>query len=717
VQCLDADNVQALLSGGLAGPARVEAEQHLDTCDECREVVASLIKQTTAEVAPPGAAGKSPAIGVLSTIADRATVPTEAPRGLHAIVELAPGAAVGRYRIKETLGAGGMGVVYRATDPELGRDVAIKLLRGDRAGDEEERRLIREGQALARVSHPNVIAVHDVGTHDGRVFVAMELVDGASLRDWLAQRRSIADVLAVLAAAGRGLAAAHAAGLVHRDFKPDNVLVGRDGRVRVTDFGLARRERAPGPVTSGQIPLRDNQGVDLVLTREGALVGSPAYMAPEQLAGDHVDARSDQFGFCVTLYEALYGTRPFDGKNLFELEENVMKGKTVPPPAGRAVPASLRAIAMRGISVRPGDRFASMDHVIAALGRSRARGLRVIAAIAAALALAAGVGLFGDWLARERQRTFAHAGAIAAAGQLDQSVRLKYEAFKTLADATRGITNVQYIMGNRDQADFGLGSVEDDRAHLQELHDGMVSGEWFELLAKTTGGVFAVSDYKGRLLYTSAAPESWGTDVQVVPAIAQAMQPDVIYAGAIARGNDPALLASGIIGRTAHADWVLLFIRQFNAGRAVQGLFLQVIDAPQLLRDVEVSDETLTAIVAPTGEATDTMPRELVDAALRAAGAQRLGEATYGGATWFVHTSAIGDLGAKDARPVARIAMASPIHADGLFPSARISFAFALAGLLAIAGATFVLSRRSARLLGAVAASADSSVVPAAKHA
>src|SRR5688572_1603407 len=286
VACLDPDTVQALLAGALVGPDRAEAEGHLDGCEECRLVVAALVKQRVS-VTATAARGQ---VGLLSTAArpaagaaDAAVAPTldTAPSPRARGITLAPGTQIGRYRIKAMLGAGGMGVVYRAVDPELGRDVALKLLRGDRVSDDEERRLVREGAALAKVSHANVITVHDVGTHDGRVFVAMELVDGTNLREWLAHRpRPLAEIVGVLAAAGRGLAAAHAAGLVHRDFKPDNVLIGHDGRVRVTDFGLARRERPAVPQSSGSIRIpRAHEPIDAVLTREGAMVGSPAYMA------------------------------------------------------------------------------------------------------------------------------------------------------------------------------------------------------------------------------------------------------------------------------------------------------------------------------------------------------------------------------------------------------------------------------------------------------
>jgi serine/threonine protein kinase len=202
--------------------------------------------------------------------------------------------------VLDRIGAGGMGVVYAAYDPELDRRVALKLLRPDRFGSDADRlRLLREAQALARLADPHVVSVYDTGTFGDRVFVAVELVEGETLRQWLgglrAAPRSWREVLARFLPAGRGLAAAHAAGLVHRDFKPENVLLGRDGRVRVADFGLAEAAPEPG-------------GKLAALPAEwGLVLGTPAYMAPEQLRGIAVDARSDQFSFCVALFEALYG--------------------------------------------------------------------------------------------------------------------------------------------------------------------------------------------------------------------------------------------------------------------------------------------------------------------------------------------------------------------------------------------------------------------------
>jgi tetratricopeptide (TPR) repeat protein len=289
---------------------------------------------------------------------------------------LARGAAVGRYLVLDRIGAGGMGVVYAAYDPELDRRVALKLLRPDRfTGEVDRLRLLREAQALARLADPNVVAVYDAGTFGDRVFVAMELVEGETLRQWLgAGSRSWREILDRFLPAGRGLAAAHAAGLVHRDFKPENVLLGRDGRVRVVDFGLA--EAAPEPGGELATPLAEC----------GLVLGTPAYMAPEQIRGLAADARSDQFSFCVTLYEALYGERPFAG--------------TAPrgAPAGTKVPGWLRAVVLRGLKASPEERYPSMAGLLRDLERDpeAVRRLWLAAAVVVILAgaLFGGLGYF-----------------------------------------------------------------------------------------------------------------------------------------------------------------------------------------------------------------------------------------------------------------------------------------------------------------------------------
>ena len=212
-----------------------------------------------------------------------------------------PGERVGRFVIRARLGEGGMGVVLAGHDPDLDRPVAIKLLRAGAEAPAYRARLLREAQALARLDHPNVVKVYDVGVDGERVFVAMELVAGTTLTQWVsAQRRTWREVVGKFVAVGDGLAAVHRAGLIHRDFKPDNVLVDRTGRARVADFGLARLDGADGDETP------DGHGGRL--TRTGAVMGTPGYMAPEQQWGSDVDARADQYSFCVALRAALTGS-------------------------------------------------------------------------------------------------------------------------------------------------------------------------------------------------------------------------------------------------------------------------------------------------------------------------------------------------------------------------------------------------------------------------
>jgi serine/threonine protein kinase len=259
-----------------------------------------------------------------------------------------------------------MGSVYAAKDPELGRRVAIKLLHPHLA--DMQVRLLREGQAIARLRHPNVVTIHDIGTHEGSMWIAMELVAGTTLRAWLATPRPWRETLDVFIAAGRGLAAAHAAGLVHRDFKPDNVLLGTDGSIVVTDFGLART----ASLTSDESASRETAPQLVDVTQSGAFVGTPAYMSPEQFRGDVVDARSDQFSFCVALFEALYGKRPFGGSTLAAIQHAVLDEPIAPVPTDSAVPPRIHAAIIRGLSRPSGERFGSMEALLDPLGAALA---------------------------------------------------------------------------------------------------------------------------------------------------------------------------------------------------------------------------------------------------------------------------------------------------------------------------------------------------------
>jgi len=292
-------------------------------------------------------------------------------------VTLDRGTAFGRYLLLDRLGSGAMGVVYSAYDPELDRKIALKILLGNAVG--EQTRLQREGRAIARLQHGSVIAVYDVGSHAGHPFIAMELVEGTSLAAWLTEKpRSWREIVDVFLRAGRGLAAAHAAGIVHRDFKPTNVLVGHDGRVRVADFGLARSfasaeeasETTAESASASSPPSRSSSPVlDETITRAGSLVGTPTYMAAEQFAGQPASDKSDQFSFCVSLYRALYGERPFGGDVLATVAAQVVTGRLRPPPAESRVPRWVRDVVMRGLAKEPEKRWPSMDALLAALGR------------------------------------------------------------------------------------------------------------------------------------------------------------------------------------------------------------------------------------------------------------------------------------------------------------------------------------------------------------
>jgi len=313
---------------------------------------------------------------------------------------LSRGTLVGRYVILDVLGEGGMGVVYAAFDPELDRKVAVKLLQASEDGSVGGKAwLLREAQALARLAHPNVIAVHDVGALPGdRVFVAMELVEGVNLRTWLEGDHDWREALAVMRAAGAGLAAAHAAGLVHRDFKPDNVLVGDDGRVRVLDFGLARlREDEPAASRQSDREIETRSPLSDQLTVAGTMVGTPAYMAPELYAGGPAGAATDQFSFGVAFYEALFRVRPF-AKDALKNPEPSLRPRT--PPSEIGVPAAIQRVVMRAISIDPAARYGSMADLLAELARDPlARRKRI--AIAAGAAVVA-TGLIGGAVALTR---------------------------------------------------------------------------------------------------------------------------------------------------------------------------------------------------------------------------------------------------------------------------------------------------------------------------
>ncbi len=374
-----------------------EIENHIDSCESCRRIIAAAVADTPLAIGTPAA--------------DSARADDPEPFANFIDVSINE-----RYVIDAVLGRGGMGTVYLARDITLDREVALKL---HRAGSNSER-LHREAMAMAKLAHPNVVTVFEVATVDDRLYVAMEYVRGETLRGWRgAKAYNWREIMAMLLETGNGLAAAHAAGLVHRDFKPENVLVGDDGRPRVGDFGLARVGASP----TGEKPLSKSTPLDARMTVTGMLLGTPAYMAPEQINGDVVDARCDQFAFCVVAWELLYGRRPFLGATLAALEESIIKQQPWLPPKSD-VPPRVRAVLERGLAVLPASRYPDMPALLSALREAAVpRTKRRLALALAGVVVLAGAGIGGLALVRDRDRA-------AACDAADEDMRSVFDPIK-----------------------------------------------------------------------------------------------------------------------------------------------------------------------------------------------------------------------------------------------------------------------------------------------
>ena len=340
---VDADVALAFADDALPAAERAVVERRIDACGACREAVAAAARDTAG--------------------ATKRERPMSMQPVQHRSMQLVAGDVVGRYIVERPIGAGGMGVVSLARDPELRRAVVIKLVRPDASDDDLEARLRREAQAMAQLSHPNVVQIFDTGRHGDRVFLAMEFIAGQTLDAWLIEKeRSVAEIIAMFLQCGAGLEAAHRAGLLHRDFKPTNVLVDRDGVAKVTDFGLARALGAPG----ASVPtLPRMSGVHAVLTHVDAVIGTPAYMAPEQAAGEPLDGRTDQYALALALLDALVGQQA--------------SRRTVKPsqPAAEIeaalarVPVRPRAAIVRALALQPADRWPDLAAFLRELAPQR----------------------------------------------------------------------------------------------------------------------------------------------------------------------------------------------------------------------------------------------------------------------------------------------------------------------------------------------------------
>jgi eukaryotic-like serine/threonine-protein kinase len=360
--CPDDTQLSEFVSRTLAATTAAQLETHIADCDDCRNLVFALASSSF-DVKPDAAIER-----------------------------------VGRFVIAGVIGQGAMGTVYRAHDPDLDRVVAIKVRRSQsRLDPDGEERLRREAQALARLTHPNVVAVYETGRHDEATYFVMEYVEGTSLEEWFAQTQPQAAVIDRMIEAGRGLAAAHAVGLVHRDFKPRNVFVATSGVAKVGDFGLVRLDEeaaleplaAPTPVDAAATASASPQLPAITLTMTGSMLGTPAYMSPEQLRGESATEASDQFSFCVTLHEALYGKRPFTGTTIEGLLAAMTKPVALPPTP--RVPRNVARVLLRGLSIDPAQRFPSITALLDVLDdratRRRRRGMMIATA---AVALVAG---------------------------------------------------------------------------------------------------------------------------------------------------------------------------------------------------------------------------------------------------------------------------------------------------------------------------------------
>jgi serine/threonine protein kinase len=715
MECPDANALQDLMSGRLASAARDQLTEHLDACRECRSVLATLAREEPARLPFDETLVPRDRIGGADTVDSGGAPSVSLPAQLGPGIEV--GRRLGRYVVAARLGAGAMGVVYRAMDPELGREVAIKLLRRPDAMLRD--RLSREARAMAQVNHPNVAAVYDVGAIDGQVYVAMELVRGQNLRQWQeAKPRGVSEIIAVYAAAGRGLVAAHAAGVIHRDFKPDNVLIDEEGRPRVTDFGLA------GSVARIDAALRDSSGtgeprrsrldaLDVSLTQTGVVLGTPVYMSPEQFVGGNIDPRSDQWSFCVSLYEALFGQRPFVGSSWEQLEQNVMSGK-LEPAIAPGVSSALRRIVLRGLAVRPGDRHATMTDLLGELGRDRGTPWRRAALLGGVLAAAFAVGLFADWLLRQRAEEAATQTFRSTGGQLERSVALRYQSFVALADASYSVPVMHKVLAHKDQADFGLGDQNSDSENLDLVHDNLVSADWISWAKRSSRATIAVGDYKGRLLFTSAAPDRWGADLLVLSAVSTAFDAvrsskesavasprrdgdDALeQAGGamVVRYDDPRVMAAQLYGPAVPSGLAVIFARALVVGGVPLGLFVQAIDGAQLLDDVSVGDDILLSLLAPDGSAVGAVPR----AATSVATAQDVAEVRVDDKLFLVQARPLPSLDGKGS--IASLILARGIDPglSGLFSSARAVFAVAATLLLALASAAAWRARSLALL-------------------
>ena len=554
------------------------------------------------------------------------------------------GATLGRYVVLGHVGAGAMGVVYAAYDPELDRKVALKLLRAGAGAAGPRARLLREAQALAKLAHPNVVAVYDVGALGDQVFVAMEFVHGVTLTRRLGERvHEWPELLELFVAVGRGLAAAHDAGLVHRDLKPDNVMIGDDRRVRVMDFGLARADELGATLHDSQGPR--TSALELQITREGAVLGTPMYMAPEQWHGAVVDARADQFSLCVALWQALYGELPFRGGNTAALMLAVTRGTITPPTRPGRAPRWLRRVVERGLATAPGDRFVSIDALLAALTRGQTRARRRWLASGLVASLAAVGAVLG---ARQAERLRGIAACEAAGAEIEA---VWNDAARDSLAAALMATEVGFAGDTfaRAQPWIDRWSGEWSRVRVAECVATEVEGTRSpELHALSLACLDERRDELAALLAVQAEVDAAG--VGRVVAAAAGLSPVAACVEAEALARRPPLPADAALrGRVGELRRELLRVSALQAaGKHIRGLAraeellgeAEAIDHPPLTVEARAVLGGLASKAGQLEQAEEALTRAYVDG-----GAQELDGMAMAAATQLVFT--VGSAGAR----------------------------------------------------------------------
>jgi len=512
------------------------------------------------------------------------------------------------YTVVRPIGQGAMGMVYEAIDTRLSREVALKLVLPELVASERGKsRLVREAQAMAKIAHPNVVAVYDVGESGGVVYIAMEFVRGATLQRWLAGApRSLAELLDVFLQAGAGLAAAHRAGIVHRDFKPDNVLVGDDGRARVLDFGLAFPRSAPPdadqevtpprglPIVSAaalaatgadasDLGLSRNPGTDPSRSVSNVLAGTIAYMSPEQLVARRLDPRSDQFSFCIALYEALYGQRPFAGRTFREFVDRVQRGERAPVEDPPRLPGWLASVIERGLAVAPDQRYATMDELISVLAAGRH-------------GLAAPRAQPPSW-SETRDRVL---GQLACT--LDEVVAASSGAslirVRRIADGARWLVLVPH-----DQSAHGLGELL--AGYVERLRTGALPGALYPVRLAPGGELAVLFDDLPCVALRGLIQQTAARDVALALAVAGALTRAVYALAQVGLALDPAALDSLVVGteraEIGPIDPTLVAVRDEPIGRyRIVGAALLALVTGQLPpADAGVAPEVDRALPAP----------------------------------------------------------------------------------------------------------------------